>query len=71
MGSAEVGGSKAAWLKDFFVQLRQNPDILAFVWFDFNKEADWRVGSSTASARAFAAGVSRNWVRGEGSTGAA
>jgi hypothetical protein len=71
VGSAESGGSKAAWLEDFFVQLRRNPDILAFVWFDFKKEADWRVASSPASARAFATGITGAWVRGAESPAAA
>lgn len=64
VGSAEEGGNKAAWLEDFFAQLRQNPDIRAFVWFDFEKEADWRVRSSVASAQAFAAGLDSARVRG-------
>ncbi len=58
VASAEVGGDKAAWITDFFSYLNANPDIRSFVWFDFNKETDWRVDSSTASTQAFTAGLS-------------
>lgn len=64
VGSAEAGGSKAAWVADFFRQLRRNPDILAFVWFNFDKEADWRIDSSSSSRHAFVAGVADARVRG-------
>ncbi len=37
--------------------LSANPDIRAFVWFNFNKETDWRIESSSAARTAFAAGV--------------
>lgn len=66
VGSSELGGNKAAWMRDFFAALRRNPDILAFVWFNFDKETDWRVESSTASRRAFRAGVATARVRGTG-----
>jgi len=66
VGSAEAGGSKAAWITDFFRQLRRNPDILAFAWFNYDKEADWRVDSSPASRQAFAAAVADPRFRGAG-----
>jgi len=52
--SAEEGGSKAAWNKDLVYYLAQQPDITALVWFHFNKETDWRIDSSSSSARALA-----------------
>ncbi len=58
VASSEDGGNKAQWVTEFFVYLKQTTDIRAFVWFDFNKETDWRVQSSLASERAFIAGLS-------------
>ena len=55
--SAEAGGNKAAWIDEFFSFLRANADIKAFVWFNFNKETDWRIESSPAAQSAFARGV--------------
>jgi len=57
VASAEIGGDKARWIEDFFRQLRRRPYIRAFVWFNLDKETDWRVQSSEAARAAFAAGV--------------
>jgi hypothetical protein len=56
--SAEAGGNKAAWITDFFNYVKANPDIKAFVWFNLQKETDWRIESSAAAQAAFASGVS-------------
>ena len=45
--STEVGGNKAQWIQQFYSMLGANPDIRAFVWFNFNKETD---GASRARA---------------------
>jgi hypothetical protein len=51
--SAEAGGSKAAWIKDLLSYLSLQEDVKGFVWFNFNKEVDWRVDSSASAATAF------------------
>jgi hypothetical protein len=53
--SGESGGSKAAWIQSaFLTELpRRLPRIRAVVWFDQNKEADWRIVSSPASLDAY------------------
>ncbi|MEQ7739105.1 hypothetical protein, partial [Escherichia coli] len=50
--STEVGGSKAAWNTDLVSYLAAQPDVMGFVWFNLQKEADWRINSSDASASA-------------------
>lgn len=57
VASAEEGGSKATWISDFFGSLPRHPEIAAFVWFDHEKEADWRIASSDSARSAFARGV--------------
>lgn len=52
VGSAEQGGSKPDWIKDLVDYLGGAPNVSGFVWFDFNKEADWRIESSPRSAAA-------------------
>jgi hypothetical protein len=37
---AEEGGNKARWISEFFAFLPRYPEIRAFVWFDYDKEAD-------------------------------
>lgn len=52
--SAENGGSKDVWITDAFSEIENNyPLLKMFVWFNINKERDWRVESSTASSNAF------------------
>ncbi len=52
VGCAEAGGDKAAWITDLVAWLDDQADVEAFVWFDHDKETDWRLASSPASARA-------------------
>jgi beta-mannanase len=52
--SAEQGGSKAEWIESIpRVIASSMPRVRALVWFDRQKEADWRVESSSASLSAF------------------
>ena len=55
--STEAGGSKATWINQFFSSLASRPQIKAFLWFNLNKETDWRIESSPSATAAFAAGV--------------
>ncbi|HEU4524848.1 MAG TPA: glycosyl hydrolase [Gemmatimonadales bacterium] len=53
--ASEVGGDKAAWIRTaFLTELPSKmPRIRAVVWFNENKETDWRVNSSSAALNAF------------------
>lgn len=54
MASAESGGDKAAWIDAMLPALKtQFPKIKGLVWFDINKETDWRISSSPAALEAF------------------
>ena len=54
MSSAEAGGNEAEWIDQIVPTLRNSfPLIKGLVWFDVNKEADWRISSSPASEAAF------------------
>ena len=55
--SAESGGSKADWITALVAYLRAQPDVTALVWFDYDKEADWRINSSDGSVAAFRAAL--------------
>lgn len=59
LASAEEGGSKAGWISGMFAEIHRRPAIRALVWFNLDKETDWRIESSPAARRAFAAGISR------------
>jgi beta-mannanase len=53
--SAEVGGSKANWITNAFYEdiPTRLPKTKAIIWFDADKERDWRVNSSDASLEAY------------------
>lgn len=51
--SAEAGGDKSAWIADMFADSHLYPQLDAIVWFDENKETDWRIASSPAALASF------------------
>lgn len=54
--STELGGSKAAWITQLAQTIpAQFPAVEALVWFQRNKETDWRVNSSVGALGAFTA----------------
>ena len=57
--SGESGGSKADWIRDALgTQIPTLfPRIRALIWFNENKEVDWRIQSSESARRAFADAV--------------
>jgi beta-mannanase len=57
--SAEQGGSKANWITDAYsTQIPGNFEkIKAIIWFNENKERDWRIESSPAAQNAFATAI--------------
>lgn len=67
--STEQGGNKAGWISQTFAQIpSQYPQIHAVIWFDRNKETDWRVDSSTASLQAWRQVVSSPQYDGSAAT---
>ena len=57
IASAEAGGDKAGWIAQLFAEIRRRPYIREIVWFNLDKEADWRISSSPAAQEAFADAV--------------
>jgi len=52
LASSDAGGDKPAWVRDMFASTAF-PRIEALIWFDEEKEADWRLTSSPEVVRAF------------------
>ncbi|MFF0989127.1 glycoside hydrolase family 26 protein [Kocuria nitroreducens] len=59
VASAEAGGSKAEWNAHLVYYLASQPDVTGMVWFNENKETDWRINSSTSSASALASELAK------------
>lgn len=52
--SSEKGGDKAKWIIDAFTSIKQSFDrINLLIWFDENKECDWRIASSSQALSTF------------------
>jgi hypothetical protein len=52
--STELGGDKADWIAGVLPAVEASfPQVKALVWFQMNKETDWRIDSSTAARSAF------------------
>jgi len=53
IGSAPEGGDKAAWVRDMFATAKRMRRLRAIVWFNVDKERDWRADSTPQVAAAF------------------
>jgi len=56
-GCAESGGDKAAWITSMATELESFPRIASMIWFNYNKENDWRIESSAGAQAAFVAEI--------------
>lgn len=64
MAVEEISGKdKGAWISAAYQQMRANGRIVGAVWFDMNKEADWRIESSTSSLSAYRNAMTQPRVR--------
>ncbi|KUI26243.1 endoglucanase [Mycobacterium sp. IS-1496] len=54
VGCAEDGGDKAEWISALIDWAAAQPDVGAVIWFDHDKETDWRITSTPAATAAMA-----------------
>jgi beta-mannanase len=59
VSTVEEGGDKAAWIAAMFAYVERNEWIDSVLWFEVEKQGDWRVTTSPGAQRAFAAGAGR------------
>jgi endoglucanase len=57
------GDAKARWITDAYAALLSHPNVVGAVWFNMNKEADWRIESSAAAEAAFRAAMAEPRIR--------
>ena len=57
--STEQAGNKASWISDTYTTQIPHyfPRIKAVIWFNIDKETDWRIESSPAAQNAFATAI--------------
>lgn len=61
VGSSEQGGDKAEWVRQLVRYFNRNRSVVGFIWFDHDKETDWRLASTPESAAAFAEELGRRY----------
>lgn len=64
IGATEAGGKKAEWTAHVLETVATRDDIVGLMWFEIDKEADWRIVSSPEARAAFATGVADDDVWG-------
>ncbi|HEX8362832.1 MAG TPA: glycosyl hydrolase [Longimicrobium sp.] len=57
------GDAKARWIRDAYATLRSHPNVVGAVWFNMNKETDWRIDSTPASLAAFRDAMSAGAIK--------
>ncbi|MCA9526290.1 MAG: hypothetical protein KC549_08335, partial [Myxococcales bacterium] len=55
--ATEEGGFKSVWITDLLDTIAERDDLIGFVWFEVDKETDWRIESSPEALEAFRDGV--------------
>jgi hypothetical protein len=55
-GASDTNGQQATWIRQMFQQLPKHPEVIGVIWFEVDKEVDWRIADRPASAQAFARG---------------
>ncbi len=58
IGATEKGGRKAGWISHVIDAMAGRTDVVGFIWFEVDKETDWRVVSSPEALAAFVDAVS-------------
>ncbi|MFG2058348.1 glycoside hydrolase family 26 protein [Micromonospora sp. NPDC048930] len=56
-GASDATGRKAEWITEAFRLLSRHKEIIGVIWFEVDKEVDWRIVSSPAVTEAFAKAV--------------
>lgn len=58
-----AGDAKAQWITDAYKVMLSHPNVVGAVWFNMNKEADWRIQSSPAAEAAFRGAMAEPRIR--------
>ena len=51
VASSTFGGDRDAWIRELFSYTADHPNVVGFIWFNLDKETDWRIwDGSTVTA---------------------
>jgi beta-mannanase len=60
VGASPIDGSQVFWLQDMFRYLTADPQVVGFVYFNFDKETDWRVWTGATLSDGWRMGMARD-----------
>jgi len=50
VASSDIGGNRDAWIRELFAYTASDPNVVGFLWFNLNKETDWRIWKDSTVA---------------------
>ncbi len=59
VGSSTAGGDRDEWIRELFRVAARDPNVVGLVWFNFDKETDWKIWDGTS--------VAHGWLEANGS----
>ncbi len=57
--SSQFGGDRDSWLAEMFTFVANDPNALGFVYFNLDRETDWRMWTGSSLAPGFASGMAQ------------
>jgi mannan endo-1,4-beta-mannosidase len=57
VGATDAIGRRAEWISEMFRTLEDHPEIIGVIWFEAEREIDWRIGPAPDAAQAFGTGA--------------
>ncbi len=58
--SSTCGGDQHQWVDNAFTYLSGDPNVVGLIWFNFDKETDWRIWTKPAVSTAWRTAMSRS-----------
>lgn len=63
VGSSTAGGDRDAWIREMFRVTARDPNVVGLVYFNFNKETDWKIWDGVQAAPGWLDGSTSRAVR--------
>ncbi len=57
VASSGFGGDRDAWVRELFARTAADPNVVGFLWFNLNKETDWRIWDGATVANGWTDGM--------------
>lgn len=57
VASSDIGGDRDAWTRDLFAYTASDPNVVGFLWFNLDKETDWRIWKDSTVAAGWRDGM--------------